>query len=156
MGGPEMSMYNNPTSIYPNGMRNTTVNEREMVMSHPVVVEARQIAMNQILVTYDQPADLASATNISNYWIRSNMPNPNDIASVGMGEALTRENTIRADKGMIAAIDNSKMRFVMTFNTNATMGVLYILLPCFVNLEGRSGYTGANWGPFSRNMFIGL
>jgi hypothetical protein len=30
----------------------------------------------EILITYDQPADLASATNISNYWIRSNMNTP--------------------------------------------------------------------------------
>lgn len=151
-----MSLYNNPNIIHPNWMGNTRFDERETVMPHPVVVEARQIALNQILVTYDQPADLASATNISNYWIRSNMPTPSDIASVGMGEALTRDNTIRANHGMIAALDNSKTRFVITFNSNATMGVLYLLLPCFVNLEGKSGYTGANWGPFSRNMFIGL
>jgi len=149
-------MYYNPNTTYSYLMGSTGIDERETVMPHPVVVEARQIAVNQILVTYDKPTDLASATNISNYWIRSNMSTPTDIASVGMGEAITKENTIRADRGMIAPIDNSKMRFVMTFNTNATRGVLYIVLPCFVNLEGRSGFTGANWGPFSRNMFIGL
>jgi hypothetical protein len=151
-----MFMYNNPNTTYPYWIGNTSIDERETVMPHPVVVEARQIASNQILVTYDKPTDLASATNISNYWIRSNMSTPADIASVGMGEAITKENTIRADRGVIAPIDNSRMRFVMTFNANATRGVLYIVLPCFVNIEGRSGFTGANWGPFSRNMFIGL
>ncbi len=50
---------------------------------HPVLVEARQTAPNQILITYDQRSDLASATNVSNYWIRSNM-GPAGIASVGM------------------------------------------------------------------------
>jgi len=151
-----MSLYNNPNTTYPYWMGGTGIDERETVMPHPVVVEARQIASNQILVSYDKPTDLVSATNISNYWIRSNMSTPSDIASVGMGEAITKENTIRADRGMIVPLDNSKMRFIMTFKTNATMGVLYIVLPCYVNLEGRSGFTGANWGPFSRNMFIGL
>lgn len=150
-----MSQFNT-RNLYPYWMKQTSFDERETVMPHPVVMEARQIAPNQLLITYDQPTDLVSATNISNYWIRSNMSTPTDIASLGMGEALTKDNTIRADRGMITPIDNSKMRFVMTFNTNATMGVNYIVLPCFVNLDGRTGFTGANWGPFSRNMFIGM
>nr|WP_125666719.1 hypothetical protein [Paenibacillus baekrokdamisoli] len=125
-------------------------------MPHPILTEARQLAPNQILMTYDQPTDLASATNISNYWIRSNMIDRTDISSVGMGDALTRANTIRPEMGMITAIDNSKMRFLITFRATAIMGVLYIVLPCFVNLEGKTGYTGENWGPLSRNMFIGI
>ncbi|GEM_PF-1815584 len=125
-------------------------------MPYPILVESRQLAPNQLLLTYDQPTDLASATTISNYWIRSNVTNPTDIASLGMGEALTRENAIRPEKGMITPIDNSRMRFTMTFRVNAISGVLYVVLPCFVNLEGRTGYMGENWGPYSRNMFIGM
>jgi hypothetical protein len=129
--------------------------ERQMV-AHPILMEARQIAPNQILITFDQPTDLASATTISNYWIRSNMSNPTDIASVGMSDALTAANAIRPDVGMITPADNSNMRFVVTFTVNATKGVFYIVLPCFVSLQGRTGYRGENWGPFSRNMFIGM
>jgi len=142
---------------YPHLSRGTTVpEERQMMMPYPTLVEARQLAPNQLLITYDQPADLASATNISNYWIRSNMNTPAGFSSVGMGEKLTRENTIRPEMGMISPMDNSRMRFVLTSRANAVSGVLYVVLPCFVNLEGRTGFTGANWGPFSRNFFLGM
>jgi hypothetical protein len=121
------------------------------MIPHPILLEARQVSPNQILIIYDQRTDLASATNISNYWIRSNVA-PVGIASVGMKDALTESNAIRPDMGMITPVDNSKMRFVMTFRVNAMSGIMYTVLPCFVNLEGRTGYRGA----FSRNMFIGM
>lgn len=35
-------------------------------------------------------------------------------------------------------------------------GVLHVVIPCYVNLEGRSGYMGENLSPFSRNAFIGI
>ncbi|MBE7106685.1 hypothetical protein FT637_27885 [Bacillus cereus] len=127
---------------------------RQMI-AHPILLEARQINLNQILITYDKATDLASATNVSNYWIRSNM-GPVGIASVGMKDALTAENAIRPDMGMIAPVDNSKMKFVITFRVNAMRGVMHTVLPCFVNLEGMSGFMGENWGPNSMNMFIGM
>lgn len=127
----------------------------QQIVPHPVLTEARQVAPNQILMTYDQRADFASATNVSNYWIRGSM-GATGIASVNMGNMLVAENAIRPDMAMITAADNSMMRFVMTFRMNITRGVTYIVLPCFVNLEGMSGYRGENWGPFSRNMFIGM
>lgn len=127
--------------------------ERQM-MPHPILLEARQIASNQILMTYDKRTDLASATNVSNYWIRSNMAV--GIASVGMKDALTAENAIRPDMAMITPADNSMMRYFITFKLNAMSGVMYIVLPCFVNLEGMTGFRGENWAPFSRNMFIGM
>ena len=43
---------------------------------HPILMEVRQIAPNQIIITYDKRTDLASATNVSNYWIRSNVDHP--------------------------------------------------------------------------------
>jgi hypothetical protein len=121
-------------------------------------LEARQIAPNQILITYDQRTDLASATKISNYWIRSNIEHPifTGISTEGMDYELTGSNSIRPDTGIILPIDNSNMRFVMTFRVNAISGLMHIVLPCFVNLEGMTGYDDANWGPFSRNMFIGM
>lgn len=127
----------------------------QQVIPHPILLKARQIAPNQISIKYDQPTDLASATTISNYWIRGNM-GPDNIASVGMSDALTKSNTIRPDMGIITPVDHSKRRFVLTFRANAMSGVLYIVLPCFVNLEGSSGYGGANWDAFSKNMFIGM
>lgn len=133
----------------------TNQNDGQMI-THPILLEARQIAPNQILINYDQRTDLASAMNVSNYWIRSNMERPTGIATVGMSAPLTASNAIRPDVGMITPIDNSNMRFVMTFIVNAVSGVMYTVLPCFVNLEGMSGYMGENWGPFSRNMFIGM
>ncbi|WP_235680230.1 hypothetical protein [Paenibacillus albicereus] len=111
--------------------------------------------MNQLLLTYDKPADLASAMNVSNYWIRSNME-PVGIASVGMKDALTPENAIRPDLAMITLADQTMTRFYLTFRINAVSGILYTVLPCFVSLQGMSGYTGENWAPFSRNMFIGM
>ncbi|MCM3289923.1 hypothetical protein M3661_07245 [Paenibacillus sp. MER 180] len=129
--------------------------ERQM-LPHPILLEARQIAPNQILLNYDQRTDLASAMNVSNYWIRSNMERPAGIATVGMREALTASNAISPNFGMITPADNSNMRFVMTFRVNAMSGVMYTVLPCFVNLEGMTGFRGENWAPFSRNMFIGM
>ncbi|WP_018759837.1 hypothetical protein [Paenibacillus terrigena] len=129
--------------------------DRQMI-PHPILLEAKQIAPNQISINYDQPTDLASATNVSNYWIRSNMERPTGIATVGMSDALMASNAIRPDMGMITPADNSNMRFNITFRVNAMSGVMYTVLPCFVNLEGMTGYRGENWGPFSRNMFIGM
>ena len=125
------------------------------VMPHPILVEAGLIAQNQILLTFDQRTDLTSATNVSNYWIRSNM-GPIGIASVGMNDALTAANAILPDMAIITPADNSRMRYIMTFMVNAMPGVMYTVLPCFVNLEGMTGFRGENWGPFSRNMFIGM
>ncbi|AEY65553.1 hypothetical protein [Clostridium sp. BNL1100] len=122
---------------------------------HPIIVEARQIASNRILMTYDQRTDLDSATNVSNYWIRSNMGTVG-IASVGMKEALTANNAIRPDMAGITPADNSRMRYIMTFRVNAMSGIMYTVLPCFVNLEGMTGFRGENWSTFSRNMFIGM
>lgn len=129
--------------------------ERQMMIPHPILLDARQTASNQILLTYDKRTDLASATNVSNYWIRSNM-GPVGIASVGMKDALTAENAIRPDMAMITLADNSMMRYFLTFRVNAMSGVMYTVLPCFVNLEGMTGFRGENWAPFSRNMFIGM
>jgi hypothetical protein len=84
------------------------------------------------------------------------MERPKGIATVGMGEALTPSNAIRPDAGMITQVDNSNMRFYMTFRVNAMSGVMHTVLPCFVNLEGMTGFRGENWGPFSRNVFIGM
>ncbi|MBP0723735.1 hypothetical protein J5Y03_00890 [Bacillus sp. RG28] len=123
--------------------------------AHPILLEARQIAPNQILITYDQPTNLASATNVSNYWIRSNM-GPVGIASVGMTDSLNAKNALRPDMAKITPVDNSKTKYVITFNVNAMSGVMYTVLPCYVNLEGRTGYMGENWGPASRNMFTGV
>jgi len=134
---------------------NTNQNDRPMI-THPILLEARQISPNQILINYDQRTDLESAMNVSNYWIRSNMERPVGVATVGMSAALTASNAIRPDVGKITPLDNSNMRFVITFMVNIMSGVMYTVLPCFVNLEGRSDYKGENWGPFSRNMFIGI
>ncbi|MFF2911406.1 hypothetical protein [Paenibacillus sp. NPDC057934] len=130
-------------------------NERQM-KSHPILLEATQSAANQILITYDQRTDLESATHISNYWIRSTMETPTGIATVGMSDALMSSNSIRPDMAQITPIDNSNMRFHITFRVNAVSGVLYTVLPCFVSLEGMTGYMGANWGPASRNVFISM
>ncbi|GMK45876.1 hypothetical protein [Paenibacillus glycanilyticus] len=122
---------------------------------HPVLMSARQIAANQILLTYDRRADLNSAVRLSNYWIRSNA-GTNSAASVNMGDALTASNAIRPDMAMITPADNSGMHFLMTFRSNIPPRTFYIVLPCFVNLEGGAGFNGENWGPFSMNMFIGM
>ncbi|MGG6312289.1 hypothetical protein [Paenibacillus macerans] len=100
---------------------------RQMV-PHPVLIEARQMTPNQILLTYDQRADLASATRVSNYWIRSNM-GPGGAASLDMGEALTAANAIRPEAGMITPVDNSNTRFVIMFRERIMTGVTHIVLP---------------------------
>ncbi|WP_319805973.1 hypothetical protein [Bacillus cereus] len=127
-------------------------------LPHPILLEARQIEPNQILITYDQRTNLASATNVSNYWIRSNIEHPitNGITTEGMDWALTESNSIRPDVAMITPIDNTNMRFIMTFRFKAISGLMHIVLPCFVNLEEKTGFDGENWGPFSRNAFIAM
>ncbi|GED72856.1 hypothetical protein BRE01_65580 [Brevibacillus reuszeri] len=123
---------------------------------HPILIDVRQIAPNQILMMYDLRTDLESATNVANYWIRSNSVRPTGISSVGMSPALSAANAIRPDMGMITPVNNSRRRFVITFRENAMSGVLHVVLPCFVNLEGRTGFRGENWGTFSSNMFISM
>jgi hypothetical protein len=110
---------------------------------HPILVDVLQVAPNRVMFTYDRRADLSSATDVTNYWIRGNM-GAVGIASVNMGDALTAQNSLRPDMAEITAADNSSMRFVITLPDNATTGVMYIVLPCFVNLEGMSGYRGEN------------
>ncbi|GIN85766.1 hypothetical protein J6TS2_21520 [Heyndrickxia sporothermodurans] len=126
--------------------------------SHPILMEVRQIAPNQIIMTYDKRTDLASATNVSNYWIRSNVdhPIPPGMASEGMDWGLSESNAVRPDMATIIPADNSNMRFIMTFRFKAISGLMHVVLPCFVNLEGMTGFDGINWGSFSNNMFISM
>ena len=145
-----------PSQMYsgqmmPNGRQ--MFGEPQMV-PHPVLTLARQIAPNQIEIMYDQPTDLESATNVFNYWIRNNLDRPSDIATVEEGNVnLTPTNSLTPNMARITPVGNSKTRFVITFNVNATPRVQYTVLPCFVNLEGRTGFRGENWGPESRNTF---
>ncbi|MFJ5624997.1 hypothetical protein ACIQD3_20270, partial [Peribacillus loiseleuriae] len=127
--------------------------ERQMV-PHPILLVARQTATNQIEMIYDQPTDLESATNVSNYWIRNNLDRPSDIATVARDDMmLLPTNSLTSNMSMIMPVDNSGKRFFITFNMNATPGVQYTVLPCFVNLRGKKGFRGENWGPGSRNTF---
>lgn len=122
---------------------------------HPVITTVRQTAANQIVFSYDRPADPASAVQVSNYWIRSNA-GPNGAASVNMGDALSAANSLRPDGAAIMPTDNTGMHFVLTLRTPIPSRTLYVFLPCFVNAVGATGFTGANWGPYSMNMFIGM
>lgn len=139
-------------SYYPNSAR--TYNQRQTI-PHPILLSATQVAPNQIELLYDQPTDLASATNVSNYWIRNNLDHPADIATLGRNNMmLLPTNSISPNLAMIAPIDNTKTKFLLTFRVNATPGVQYTVIPCFVNLEGRSGFGGDNLSPRSKNIFI--
>jgi hypothetical protein len=131
-----------------------TGGQNPQMVPHPVLTVARQTAPNQIEITYDQPTDLTSATNVRNYWIRNNLDRPSDIATVERGNMmLLPTNSLTPNMVRITPVGNSKRRFLMTFSLNATPGVQYTVLPCFVNLEGRTGFGGENWGPESRNTF---
>ncbi|MGX2962054.1 hypothetical protein JNUCC23_22905 (plasmid) [Peribacillus sp. JNUCC 23] len=128
---------------------------RDMQMvPHPILLVARQTAPNQIEMVYDQPTDLESATNVRNYWIRNNLDRPSDIATVARDDMmLLPTNSLTSNMAMITPVDNSRTRFIITFNMNATPGVQYTVLPCFVNLRGKKGFGGENWGPESSNTF---
>ncbi|EIT86673.1 hypothetical protein A374_03844 [Fictibacillus macauensis ZFHKF-1] len=121
---------------------------------YPVVLKVEQIARNKILVTYDRPTDLSSATTITNYWIRGNQA-PDNAASLGMDPALSSDNSLRPGQARITAVDASQTTYVITFWQPITRGVIYIVLPCFVSKLGSSGFQGVNWGPYSRNVWIG-
>lgn len=127
--------------------------ERQTI--HPVLTSVRQTAANQLLISYDRPADLDSAVRLSNYWIRSNA-GPNGAATLNMGDALSAANAIRSNAAAIMPADNSGMHFILTFRNNIPLRTLYVVLPCFVNAAGATGFNGANWGPYSMNMFIGM
>ncbi|UOQ43794.1 hypothetical protein MUN89_18220 [Halobacillus salinarum] len=123
-------------------------------MPHPILLSAIQRSPNQIELVYDQPVDLQSATNVSNYWIRNNLDRPADIATLGRNDMmLLPTNSLTPNMAMITPMDNSKQRFILAFNVNATPGVQYTVIPCFVNLEGRTGYGGDNLSPRSENIF---
>lgn len=122
----------------------------------PIILKAVQTAPNQILITYDKRVDLESATNVSNYWIRSTNEKPITvgISTEGMDLALIDENALRSDLAVITPADHSALNFLITFRYNAVPGLLHVVLPCYVNVENSNGYAGANWGPISQNMFI--
>nr|WP_132745218.1 hypothetical protein [Scopulibacillus darangshiensis] len=125
------------------------------MVPHPVLLVARQTAPNQIEIFYDQPTDLESATKVQNYWIRNNLDRPHDIATVESGNMmLIPANSLMPSMARITPVDHSRKRFVITFNVNATPGVHYTVLPCFVNLEGRQGFRGENWNQQSMKTFI--
>ncbi|MDT9027469.1 hypothetical protein [Rossellomorea yichunensis] len=123
---------------------------------HPIIMEVVQTAPNQILLTYDVPTDPVSATNIWNYWIRTNINPPitKGISSEGMDYGLMDTNSLRSDLAVVQPYDNSKMRYTITFRNRAVPGLLHIVLPCYVNVEGSTGYAGTNWNEKSRNYFI--
>lgn len=123
--------------------------------NHPVLASVRQTAANQILMTYDTPADPASAVRPSNYWIRGNA-GPNGAATLNMGDALSAANAFRPEDAAIMPADTSGMHFILTLRNPIPSRTLYVVLPCFVNAVGATGFTGANWGPYSMNMFIGM
>ncbi|EIT86672.1 hypothetical protein A374_03839 [Fictibacillus macauensis ZFHKF-1] len=122
---------------------------------HPVIVEVRQISRNQLLIAYDQQADLATATRIQNYWIRSNK-GVGDIASLNMEDGLSMMNSLRPGMATIEPVRNSRRRFLITFKQPAMRGVTYIVLPCYVGLSGQPQFGGANWGAYSHNTFVGM
>ena len=151
--GQMMPYTGTPSQMY-SGQMMPTGRQNPQLVPHPVLTIARQTAPNQIEITYDQPTDLKSATNVNNYWIRNNLDRPSDIATVERGNMnLLPTNSLTPNMVRITPVGNSKKRFLMTFNLNATPGVQYTVLPCFVNLEGRTGFGGENWGPESRNTF---
>ncbi|SDM65463.1 hypothetical protein [Sediminibacillus halophilus] len=126
-----------------------------MMVSHPILLSATQIAPNQIELVYDQPTDLRSAMNVQNYWIRNNLATPSDIATLGRNDMmLLPTNSLTPNMAIIRPMDDSNSRFLLTFSVNATPGVHYTVIPCFVNLEGMSGYGGDNLGPNSKNTFV--
>ncbi|WP_249365731.1 hypothetical protein [Cytobacillus citreus] len=135
----QMMPYSGMSHQMYSGQMMPTGRQNPQMVPHPVLTVARQTAPNQIEITYDQPTDLESATNVRNYWIRNNLDRPSDIATVERGNMnLLPTNSLTPNMVRITPVGNSKKRFLMTFNLNATPGVQYTVLPCFVNLEGRT------------------
>jgi hypothetical protein len=120
----------------------------------PNLLEAKQVGPNRIELLFDRPVNLQSATRAGSYWVRNNLDRPADIASIGKNDPVTRETALTPNRVAITPVDRTGTHLLMTFTVNATPGVRYTVIPCFITTPDRSGYNGGNYSPASRNTFI--
>lgn len=119
----------------------------------PRVAEVKLVSGNVLEVAFDQPVDLKSGTNPSNYWIRTSEAKPTGIATLGKDDKTSSKNALTAEMVTIAPKDGSNKVMVFTFKDQATPKVSYSLVPCFVNMPGSEGYRGGNFTSASRLDF---
>jgi hypothetical protein len=112
------------------------------------------VALNKIELFYDRPVNLQTATKANSYWVRNNTNQATDIASISKNDPVAINNALTPNRVKITPIDNTRTRFLMIFNVNATSGVQYTVIPCFITTPDRSGYMGGNYSPSSKNTFI--
>lgn len=120
----------------------------------PNLLKAKQVAPNQIQLLFDRPVNRLAATSARSYWIRNTVDRPADIASIGKNDPVIRQTALTPDRVVITPVDSTGTHFVMTFTVNATPGMQYTVIPCFITTPDRSGYNGGNFSPVSRNTFI--
>jgi len=120
----------------------------------PLLIEAKQLDTNKIVLTFDRPADRVSATNITNYWLQSNEQFPTGVASLGINEEPNVNNSLKPENAWVQSFYFTKTTFVLIFKRRLTTCVQYRVLPWFINAEGKHGYNGPNYTDLSKNTFI--
>lgn len=119
------------------------------------LLKVKQLSANKLLLTYDRPLDLMSATAPGNYWITSNQAMASGIANLGKDGKVTPTNGLTKMDVTIRRDGMSDKKFIMTFKSKITPGVQYTVIPCAIDTRGSMNYMGANFAKSSMNMFTG-
>ena len=122
-------------------------------ISIPCVLEVKLTEPNQLEIIFDTIVDIDSATKAENYWVRTSEVKASGIATLGKEEEVTANNALKASEVMIKPKDATHKVMVMTFNEEASPGVTYSLVPCFINKACLKGYRGGNFIAASRLDF---
>ncbi|MBP2001362.1 tRNA(Ile2) C34 agmatinyltransferase TiaS [Paenibacillus shirakamiensis] len=117
----------------------------EPVTAIPMLTSLRQIAPNQLQVTYDQPVDQVKGIDPKNYWIQSTSEQtPTNIATLGMNDSVNSTNSLTAANVSIQTTGSKGQSFILTFKQNISKGMAFKMIICFVTKPGAPLYTGDN------------
>ncbi|WP_050614482.1 hypothetical protein [Bacillus testis] len=127
----------------------------QSTVTHPTLLDVRQVSRNEIELDFDVPVDHEAALNVHNYWIRSNQNQTDGVATLSRNDkVLLPKNSLTPNMARIEALDDSDTKFSIIFKRNMTPGVQYTVLPSNIGLKGQTDYRGPNWSPESENEFL--
>ncbi len=137
--------------IVSEGEEASTVVNNQLKRHVPMLSDLFQVSTNQLLVTYDRPADLNAGTKASNYWIQSGDIKPSGIASIGKNETVFPRNSLTDDKVKITKVQGNNNSFLLTFKENIPAKKTFKLIVCYVTTPGGGQYNGDN----GMHVFVG-
>jgi hypothetical protein len=111
----------------------------------PMLVKLEQISPNQIQISYDRDVDVMLGMKSTNYWVKDTMNAiPKGIATLGKNDNVNSGNSLTDSLVRIDPKNGSAKTFILTFNRAIPSGAEYMLIICYVTVEGAPPYSGAN------------